>query len=365
MKILLSFFVAIFLTAYHSCSSEEDSDINTPQASAPKKVGRPVIRVSHEDYNLKKKHERVIDTLEHVIDSTDTITTDTIANVSDTINLRILSIGNSFARDAFSYVPFLLQELIPNLNLQLTIMYYPGRPLEDHWKAYQNKTVEYQRDTYTTAQGRWNTEKGKMLNPEVDSLRRWDIIVLQQASGASPKYDTYHPHLYNFLTEIRSKVPMAKLAWLLTPAHPDGYSKMPVATSDEMWEMICDAVGDLMDYNWFDMMFPAGTAIQNARHTSLDDYGDFGHLSAEGLHLQDGIPCLIEAYTITQVLLNQLNLPLSINACTLHPTQAWAESKRIPEMNGKVIEGTDEDYILSKRLALRAIREPYKLYVRE
>lgn len=292
----------------------------------------------------------------------DTLSTDSLPPVRDIRKqMRILSVGNSYARDAFSYVPFILNELLPGLDLQITIMYYPGRPLSAQWTAYENATPEYQRDTYTTAQGRWKTEKSIPLTPELDSLKQWDIIVFQQASGSSPSYDTYKPHLGNLVRAARAKVPQAKVGWLLTPAHPDGYRNMPVATSMDMWKLICEASKRAVRDEKIDILFPAGTAIQNARQTPLDSLGNFGHMSFEGLHLQDGIPCLIEALTIAQQILNYYHIPLSITASNLRPTQQWAEERKIPEMNGKVLEGTEEDYNLCKRIALYAVGNPYNL----
>lgn len=297
------------------------------------------------------------------VEKADTLQSDSIAATNHDIRkqMRILSIGNSFARDAFSYVPFILNELLPGLDLQITIMYYPGRPLEAQWSAYKNATPEYQRDTYTTAQGKWLTEKSMPLTQELDSLKQWDIIVFQQASGSSPSYDTYQPHLRNLVGEARAKVSQAKVGWLLTPAHPDGYRDMPVATSMDMWKLICEASKRAVRDEKIDILFPAGTAIQNARQTPLDSLGNFGHMSFEGLHLQDGIPCLIEALTIAQQILNYYHIPLSITASKLRPTQQWAEDRKIPEMNGNVLEGSEEDYSLCKRIALYAVGNPYSL----
>ncbi len=316
------------------------------------------------DKDSKRPHIHSIhpDTLVVEVDST---ITDSLPQVTDSMQLRILSIGNSFSRDAFSYVPFILNELMPGLDLKITIMYYPGRPLKDQWAAFQSGASEYQRDTYTTQQGAWVTEKQKPLPAELDSLKQWDLIVFQQGSGSSPRYETYQPFLHNLTQTVRANVPGAKIGWLLTPAHPDGYAHMPTETSHDMWELICDATEQAHADENFDIVFPGGTAVQNARQTPLDSLGIFGHMSADGLHLQDGIPCLIEAYTIAQKLFNYFKLPFSITLSTLHPTQQWAVSRHIPEMNGTVLEGSDEDYALCKRIAIRAIAKPYSLFVNQ
>lgn len=302
-----------------------------------------------------------IDTLE--VDSIAIANADSLFLNGDTIDLRILSIGNSYSRDALCYVPFILNELLPTVRLHLTIMYRGGRPLKDHWSAMQSGSKEYQRDTYTTESGIWKTENSRDLVSEMDSINKWDLIIFQQASGHSPSYDTYQPYLSNLIKEVRSYFVNTKIGWLLTPAHPNGYEKMPTLTSTDMWQLICDATEQVTRDERIDVVLPGGTAIQNARHTRLDSLGVFGHLTYEGLHLQDGLPRLIESYTMAQAFINFFHLGGNILNSTLRPTQQWALEHRIPEMHGLVIEGTDDDYSLCKRLALTAISHPYVLYV--
>lgn len=351
-------FLTIALLSFIACQNEV-KEAHVEEA--------PTVQVKD---SVKKKVEKLTDNRGrhhhiHNIDTTDldndSILIDSLTVATDSMRLRILAVGNSYSRDAYSYVPYILSELVPGLNLDFTIMYYPGRPLKDQWRAYQSGKAEYQRDTYTTEQGVWHTEKNMALKAELDSLREWDLVMFQQASGSSPMYETYQPALNNLISTTRSLLPNAKIGWLLTPAHPDGYSKMPAATSTDMWQLICDAVGMLMSDEDMDLIIPGGTAIQNARQTYLDSLGIFGHMTADGLHLQDGIPCLIEAMTVAQSIINFYNIRTSISHCTLRPTQQWAEERNIPEMNGNVIEGTDDDYRLCKRIALTAVSNPYTL----
>lgn len=328
--------------------------------TVPEPVEKPKPKLQDKDQWHNHVHIIQPDTMPILLDS---IIAEELSCSNDSMQLRILSIGNSFSRDAFSYVPFILNELMPGLNLQMTIMYYGGRPLKDHHNALSTGAEEYQRDTYTTEQGKWITEHKNALPTELDSLRQWDLIIFQQASGSSPIYSTYQPYLHALIDKARTNHPDAKVGWLLTPAHPDGYKKMPTATSNDMWELICDVAEQIEQEERFDVVFPGGTAIQNARQTHLDSLGIFGHMSADGLHLQEGLPCLIEAYTIAQKLMNLYNMPHNILFSSLRPTQKWAKERNIPEMNGTVIEGSIEDYDLCKRIALRAIAQPYSLYI--
>lgn len=334
---------------------------------------QPQRKLTTEDTRVKNHRYKVItdsDTI--VIDSllSDSLSTDSLVTDSipaDSLNtkqkIRILSIGNSYAQDAFSYVPFILNELKPDLDLTFCIMYYPGRPLADHWSAYTEHRQEYQRHTYTTQSGRWATETNRELSPEVDSLE-WDLIIFQQASGDSPKYETYQPWLHLLTFMVHQQWPSTDIGWLLTPAHAEGYAKIPAESSDTMWKLICDSYTQLVEEEKIDVFLPCGTAIQNARYTPLDSLGVFGHLTYEGLHLQEGIPSLIEAYVAAQVLANKYHWSININNSQLRPTQQWVTQKGIPGRQGVALEGEESDYNLCKKIAHQAIQRPFTLWQR-
>jgi hypothetical protein len=108
-------------------------------------------------------------------------------------------------------------------------------------------------------------------------------------------------------------------------------------------------------------IIPCGTAIQNARYTIVDKHGDFGHLSYDGDHLQEGLPCLLEAYVAAQFFCNLYGLGSTVSSCTIETSQEWVDSKHIPGKHGSAINGTREEYDICKRCALAAIEHPYEI----
>lgn len=353
----------VLLASLCACKREKvepEPEVQKPDTvvvEEPKPEPKPKLKVSEDE-----AHTFIIEP-----DTTpirlDTLLAQDLESANDSMTLRILSIGNSYSRDAMGYVPLILNELMPKLRVQFEIMYYGGRPLVDHESALRENRREYQRDIYTSESGMWHTEHNHTLTSVLDTLQQWDLVIFQQASGSSPSYSTYQPYLHNLVTQARTLFPDAKIAWMLTPAHPDGYAKMPTTTSLDMWELICDASEQAMSDEQFDLLIPVGTAIQNARMTPLDSIGDFGHMSADGLHLQDGLPCLIASYTVVQKILEEYMLPHSVIFSDLRPTQKWVEAKHVPQPHGIAIEGGIDDYILCKHLALRAVNNPFKLYL--
>ena len=104
--------------------------------------------------------------------------------------LRILGIGNSFTDDGMMYLPELL-EAAGIRNVVLGRLYIGGCSLERHCREYAagNTSYIYSKST----DNRWETvsKKATLLDGLTDE--RWDIVVLQQASGKSGMYQTYRP----------------------------------------------------------------------------------------------------------------------------------------------------------------------------
>jgi hypothetical protein len=147
----------------------------------------------------------------------------------------------------------------------------------------------------------------------------------------------------------------------MVPAQPEGSSVLGDFSSDEVWSMFANTTQDLLDNKDVDYIIPCGTAIQNARHTYLDDMGCYGHLSYDGRHLQEGIPCMIEAFTATQCFFDIFTIGASIQSSSLQITPQIASTIKVPGRHGGVIEGSEADYALCKQCALFAIGNPYSI----
>ena len=178
--------------------------------------------------------------------------------------LKILSVGNSYSEDAFSYVPFILNNITDEVDLTFGIMYYPGCSLDKHVIFINNDTPSYIYDKWSYETGTWTS------TPECDMNKglfdeTWDIIILQQASHFSNDYSTYNPFQDLLRIEINNRLGyQVEYAWLLTPA----YGRLG-EDSFGMYQEIAEACRMLMQESDIEILIPYGTAVQNARTTEL------------------------------------------------------------------------------------------------
>lgn len=275
--------------------------------------------------------------------------------------IYVLTIGNSLSNDVLSYVPFIIKELNTNTFVDFQILYKSGIPLSTHWEHINNNITDYALERCNTDASSWHVT-GSVLGSRIISSRRWNLVILQQGSADAYSYEHTQPYVHNIVSYIREKNPSTPIAYMFCHSRK-GYSTAALKgkTSDEVWEMQVNVAERLLKEGEVDYIIPCGTAIQNARHTPLKAFGEKGQLTYDGLHLQEGIPCMIGAYTAAQSLFDILSIDASIMNSNLQITQQWVYEKNILGQHGSVITGTDEDYELCKKCALYAVENPYKI----
>lgn len=286
-----------------------------------------------------------------------------ISETQDTI-CRVLIIGNSLARDAFSYVPSILEEICPGLSINMEIMYVSGNPLKTHWSYIVNESNKFVWDKYSSEVGHW-TSRAETGAPQIVSSLNWDLVILQEGSVNARYYESTQPYVSNIVEYVKSIQPNTIFAYMIIPSLPDGAASLGTMTSDDVWKMNVETARQLLDEEAVGFLLPCGTAIQNARKTSLASFGYWGQLTYDGRHLQEGIPCLVDAYTAAESILKILSIDSSIEKSTIRVTQKWVYSINALGRHGFVLEGSDSDYELAKYCALQAIDYPYELIPRQ
>lgn len=287
--------------------------------------------------------------------------TDTInQNKEEQGEYHILVIGNSISRDACSYVPSILLDLCPAVYLDFNIYYQGGIGLSSHWKSISQNITNHTLDHFDMSTAQWKSI-GDVLGKEVLSLQKWNLIILQQSTSGSKDYENTNNHINVIVDYIHEIQPDCEIAYLMVPSRPGGTSSIDSLSSDYSWENIVEVTRQLSENTNIQHIIPCGTAVQNARHTYLDNLGQYGHLSYDGIHLQEGLPCFIEAYTVTEMLLHIFSINSSVVKSGLRIYNNWVYERNILGRHGTPILGCNEDYVLCQHCALAAIACPYAI----
>lgn len=198
-------------------------------------------------------------------------------------SLKILSIGNSFSVDAQQWLYGIAKDAGYD-NIVLGNLYFGGCSLERHRRYFEDNATSY--TYYKNTTGEW-TEKNdaSMIDAIVDE--DWDYITLQQASGLSGLSESYEPHLSRIINYVKLNKtnPNAELVWHMTWAYSSDSTHQDYVNYDndqmKMYESIVNATEENVLTNPdISFVIPAGTAIQNARNSSLGDT-----LCRDGFHL--------------------------------------------------------------------------------
>lgn len=287
--------------------------------------------------------------------------------VTDT--LRVLSIGNSFSLDALSYMPFIMNAVAPEVYLKLGVMYIGFGGLDSFYNALGDDTYapipDFISQTYryywSYGSEPWTRVRYKEMR-EVLAEEKWDVVLLQQNSDSARNYATYQPYLNAMIEWLDNNIAYPhEYAWLITPSYPDNLDRLaPDTTSVQMFERIINCVHNVQRDTGIELLLPCGTAIQNARTTPLDSLGDLGHLFNH-LHLQEGIPCMVESYAATAALLARYGLSDRVWTDTTWVDSWWIDFRNIPETNGEPVGMSEENREIAKRCARAAIENPFSI----
>mgnify|MGYP001256791725 CR=1 FL=1 len=191
--------------------------------------------------------------------------------------LRVLTIGNSFANDATRY----LQELADSQGVQLHVerANLGGCDLEQHHRhlqAYLENPADPEGSPYSSP-----AKAGKGKRSLVEALRSqsWNVVTIQQVSWRSFDPDTHEPHARALINVIRRHAPLAEIlvhqTWAYRTDHPwfqgdkqpgigEG-NQVPNPVSQERMHASLAAAYDDLAARYFLRVIPVGDAFQRAR----------------------------------------------------------------------------------------------------
>lgn len=213
--------------------------------------------------------------------------------------LKILTIGNSFTQDAYTYILDIIKADNIAQNVTLARTFYPGETLAGEVYKFDNKIAKYG-FSISEKGGAWQNIYEQNGQGTVENLATiqyaldyadWDIIVLQQGSISCGLIKSYEGSLIPLIQRIRaySKNTGAKIAFHLTwasSARGTGQDRLDQygGTQMGMFNALVNVSKELKSMFDFDLIIPSYTAFQNARNnttlvSSIDDL-----TISDGLH---------------------------------------------------------------------------------
>lgn len=272
-------------------------------------------------------------------------------------HIRALFIGNSYTNDCVNYAPFIAEGLSKNVAFTIGTTYYSGASINDYIDWFDNDTATL---TYYKKNGlfpKWNAGVANRTLKQCIADEPWDIIVFQQSSSDQGTWSTFSNlntlinKVLSYNATLRSKA--VKIGWMFPQLR---YSIIDSTT----YANVVECVQNVLNTTPIEFFIPCGTAVQNARGTSLDSIGDSSHLCADSNgHLQAGLPSLIPAYVTALKLLELAGEPWhGILQETTRPTATWVTNIISPGENGTSTGVTDANCYLAQKCAVAAMKFP-------
>lgn len=199
----------------------------------------------------------------------------------DRDTVKILAIGNSFSEDAIE------QHLSPlaraeGLNVIICNMYIGGCSVERHVENLRGNKPQYRYRKFDV-DGKMTEKKGYTLET-VLAEEDWDYVSVQQVSHSSGIPESYAllPELVEFIKERvpEDAVLMFHQTWAYAPeSNHRGFVNYD-RDQMKMYEAIVNTVNQEAPKVGIKLIIPSGTAVQNARTSSLGK-----DLTRDGFHL--------------------------------------------------------------------------------
>ena len=196
--------------------------------------------------------------------------------------MKILSIGNSFSQDAHKWLSKLAK--LNGFDFETSNLYIGSCSLETHFKNVQENNPFYDYEV------NGNPAERKISIAEALSLKKWDIITLQQVSGLSGIYESYEPYLSSLVSVIKNAQPEAKIYFHQTWAYELNSQHKHFVNYEnnqaKMFEAIKSSSQEVVKSLGIKLI-PTGTVIQMLRET-VDEF-NFKNggisLCRDGFHL--------------------------------------------------------------------------------
>ena len=174
-------------------------------------------------------------------------------------DLKVLTIGNSFADSVFVFLPKIMEADTEN-TLVLERANHGGCELDRHWSYVEKEEKDPEAKMY---------RNGTMKLREILESKDWDIVTIQQASHKSWQPESYRPYARLLRDYVKKHAPTAEVVIQQTWAYVKDDNRLPEGGAwgfgqEGMYERLTDAYAGIakeLDLR----VIPTGFAVQTAR----------------------------------------------------------------------------------------------------
>jgi hypothetical protein len=271
-------------------------------------------------------------------------------------SLSILFVGNSLTQDGIAYLPYILKNYYPEIDFKLYMWYIGGYTLGQHYTTFTQNDKATIFSVAENSESWTNYSKSKTM-ASVLSTYSFDIVCMQEYFNYKSEYpdvtDWNNCHDY-----IVSKYKGENELEFISLFHAPLRSK-----ADAVYSMTEYGNALILQTTCSNDMIPNGIAVYRALQTELDSLGDQQHLSPDGTHTQEGLPCLLQTYVTLCWVFDRLGINKTIYGHPLRMTDEIYKKISVPGANlGKgVVKGTEAQYILAQEIAINAYKEGKEL----
>lgn len=264
-----------------------------------------------------------------------------------TDSLRILAIGNSYTDDATAYLNSLITKAgIDSNRICIYVGSIGSASLQTWAEIYENDKFV----NITRRAGNLEMKNNGTLKELL--AQHWDIITLQQESSKAINFNTFNPWLSRIINYIKQDCSNTEVAlgWQMAWSYWSNYGNAP--KGKERYELICSAIKTQIKKNGIDIIIPIGTAIENARMSSLQTKHD---LTRDGTHLCFGAGRYIASCIWYETLIAPVFGKSILHTYVIHSITDEEKNSSLFE----TVEVNNTNYLLCQKCAEYAKIYPY------
>ena len=268
-------------------------------------------------------------------------------------SVSLLFVGNSLTQDGIAYLPYMLKNYYPEVDFKIYMWYIASYTLGQQYDRFINNGYA---NIFSVAENTesWTNYSNKTMASVLSSYS-FDMVCMQEYFKIEREYtvqDWNNCQDY-IISNYKGGNDLEFISLFHAPLRNGEYDTDQVYARTEAGNALILQTTDATD------MIPNGIAVYRALQTELDVLGDKQHLSPDGVHTQEGLPCLLQTYVTLCWLFDRLAIDKSVYGHPMRMTPEIYKRISVPGANlgSGVITGTDAQNILAQEVAINAYRE--------